>query len=44
MSADLELINEFIDEIKTIHQELKIIVDTQLKTPKMAAAPILRED
>ena len=30
-----ELVDDFVEEIKSIHIELKLIVNTQLKTPKM---------
>ena len=30
-----ELVDDFVAEIKSIHIELKLIVNTQLKTPKM---------
>lgn len=35
MNGQNELVDDFIAEIKTIHGELKSIVNTQLKTPKM---------
>ncbi|MBC7539604.1 MAG: hypothetical protein H7281_12340 [Bacteriovorax sp.] len=33
-----ELIDDFVAEVKTIHIELKLIVNAQLKTPKMDKA------
>lgn len=35
MAVDPELVNAFITEVKTLHLELKVIVNAQLKTPKM---------
>ncbi len=41
MNEQDELIDVFVEEIKSIHTELKTIVDTQLKSPKMD--PVLFE-
>ena len=38
MEGQDELINDFISEVKTLHLELKVIVNAQLKTPKMDKA------
>ncbi len=38
MEGKDELINDFISEVKTLHLELKVIVNAQLKTPKMDKA------
>lgn len=35
MLAQKEIIDAFVTEIKTIHSELKVIVDLQLKAPKL---------
>jgi hypothetical protein len=37
-TMDEELINDFIAEVKTLHLELKVILNAQLKTPKMDKA------
>lgn len=33
--SENELIDEFVSEVKNIHKDLRTIVNTQLKTPKM---------
>ena len=38
MNGQNELIDDFVGEIKSIHRELKVIVNTQLKSPKMDKA------
>jgi hypothetical protein len=35
---DEELVNDFIAEVKILHLELKVILNAQLKTPKMDKA------
>jgi hypothetical protein len=35
---DEELVNDFIAEVKILHLELKVILNAQLKTPKMEKA------
>lgn len=38
MNNGNELVDDFVFEIKTIHKDLRTIVNTQLKTPKMEHA------
>jgi len=38
MDSQVELVNDFIAEVKTLHLQLKVILEAQLKTPKMDKA------